>query len=352
MDGVCSHEIIVNTLPKVLLHDHLDGGLRIDTILDLAEAQGYALLPETDERTLAAWFYQGGSGSLVRYLESFRHTIGVMQTGEALERVGYEAVLDTAADGVVYAEFRFAPTNHTELGLTPEEVVEATLAGLHQGSAETGMFVGLILDAMRERDDSPLVARLASTYSHLGVVGFDLAGSELDVPADRHLVATRMVRGANMGLTIHAGEVDGPHSIWTALQRCGAHRVGHGVHIIDDCKLDGTEIVELGSLATYVRDFRVPLEVCPTSNLHTGDWSASSHPVGALHRAGFTITLNTDNRLMSRTSLSSEFRLVVEHHGFERSDLLQVTENAMMAAFAPLPVKRSVLEERIRGAYV
>lgn len=351
VDGVGADEINVNTLPKVLLHDHLDGGLRIATVLDLAESQGYGSLPATHEEDLAGWFFQGESGSLARYLESFRHTVGVMQTAEALERVAYEAVLDTAADGVVYGEFRFAPSNHTRLGLAPTQIVDSTLAGLRRGSEETGMTVGLILVAMRERDDSPIIARLASSYAHLGVVGFDLAGSEREAPADRHLVATRMVRGANLGLTIHAGEADGPHSMWTALQRCGAHRIGHGVHIVDDCKVEGDDITELGSLATYVRDFRVPLEVCPTSNLHTGPWKPDSHPVGALNRAGFTVTLNTDNRLMSRTSLSDEFRLVTEHQGFELSDLFRVTVNAIMAAFAPLPLKRRILEERIRPAY-
>lgn len=341
----------MKTLPKVLLHDHLDGGLRVETILDLAEAHGYGLLPATQERELSDWFYQGTSGSLSRYLESFQHTIGVMQTEDSLARVAYEAVVDTAADGVVYGEFRFAPENHTRLGLNLNQVVEAALAGLHRGAAETGMTPALILVAMRQRDDSPQIARLAAAYAHLGVVGFDLAGPEQGWPADRHLVATRVIRGANLGLTIHAGEVEGPHSIWTALQRAGAHRIGHGVHVIDDCKLDGADIEELGSLAAYVRDFRVPLEVCPTSNLHTSGWTKQSHPVGALHRAGFTVTLNTDNRLMSRTSLSDEFRLVTDHQGFERSDLLRVTVNAIMAAFAPLPLKRRILEERIRPAY-
>jgi adenosine deaminase len=213
------------------------------------------------------------------------------------------------------------------------------------------MTVGLILDAMRQHDDSTEVARLAVSFAHRGVVGFDLAGPERGFPADRHVASCRMARSANMGVTIHAGEGDGPHSIWTALQRCGAHRIGHGVHIIDDCVVEGGNIVKVGQVAAYVRDFGVPLEVCPTSNLHTSDWTADTHPVGALSRAGFTVTLNTDNRLMSRTSLSDEFRLAVEHQGFTVSDLRAVTENAMMAAFAPLPVKREILHERIVDGY-
>jgi adenosine deaminase len=351
VDGACVHLVNMATLPKVLLHDHLDGGVRIATVLDLADATGYAGLPTADPAALTDWFDQSLSGSLSRYLESFKHTIGVMQTAEALHRVAYEAVLDTSADGVVYAEFRFAPMNHVAGGLTPDSVVEATLAGLQDAQRETGMAVGLILDAMRNLDHSMEVARLAVAFGHRGVVGFDLAGPELGWPADRHLPACRAVRGANMGLTLHAGEVDGPHSIWTALQRCGAHRIGHGVHIIDDCSVESGRITRLGAFASYVRDFGVPLEVCPTSNLHTGGWSASSHPVGALHRAGFTVTLSTDNRLMSRTTLSDEFRLVVDHQGFTLKDLRDVTRHAMMAAFAPLPLKRAVLNDRILPAY-
>ncbi len=349
MDRAGSH--LVNTLPKVLLHDHLDGGPRIETVLDLAEAAGYSSLPTTDAAALADWFDQSRSGSLATYLEAFTHTIGVMQTDDALSRVAYEAVLDTAADGVVYAEFRFAPLSHLQAGLDPRSVIDATLSGLSEGARETGMAIGLILDAMRHRDSSGDVARLAAEFSHRGVVGFDLAGPERGFPADHHLVACRTAREANLGVTLHAGEADGPHSIWVALQRCGAHRIGHGVHIIDDCVVDRGDIVKMGPLAAYVRDFGVPLEVCPTSNLHTGGWTADTHPVGALHRAGFAITLNTDNRLMSRTTLSDEFRLVVDHQGFTIEDLARVTRQAMMASFAPLPLKREILADRIAPAY-
>jgi len=342
---------LVNTLPKILLHDHLDGGLRVETVLDLAEAHDYSTLPATTGPALADWFDQSRSGSLATYLEAFTHTIAVMQTTEALHRVAYEAVLDTAADGVVYAEFRFAPFNHVRAGLDPHEVVDSVLEGLSDGNRETGMATALILDAMRQRDLSAQVARLAVEFSHRGVVGFDLAGPERGFPADHHLVACRTAREANLGLTIHAGEVDGLHSIWTALQRCGAHRVGHGVHIIDDCVVERGEIIKLGSLAAYVRDFGVPLEVCPTSNLHTGGWTPETHPVGALYRAGFDITLNTDNRLMSRTTLSDEFRLVVDHQGFTIEDLRHVTENALAASFAPLPLKKELHRDRIVPAY-
>ena len=349
MDRARTH--LVNTLPKILLHDHLDGGLRVETVLDLAEAHDYSALPATTGPALADWFDQSRSGSLATYLEAFTHTIAVMQTADALHRVAYEAVLDTAADGVVYAEFRFAPFNHTQAGLDPHDVVDSVLGGLSDGGRETGMSTALILDAMRQRDLSTQVARLAVEFSHRGVVGFDLAGPERGFPADHHLVACRTAREANLGLTIHAGEADGLHSIWTALQRCGAHRIGHGVHIIDDCAVERGEIVKLGPLATYVRDFGVPLEVCPTSNLHTGGWTPETHPVGALYRAGFHITLSTDNRLMSRTRLSDEFRLVVDHQGFTIEDLRSVTENALEASFASLPLKKELHRDRIVPGY-
>jgi adenosine deaminase len=339
-------------LPKVLLHEHLDGSLRIETILELASASGYADLPTDDPNELADWFDQGESGSLERYLESFRHTVGVMQTSGAIERVAYESVVDLAADGVVYAEIRFAPTLGTSGGLSRRQVVDAALAGFRSGERETGLEVGLILDGMRDDADSLEVARLAVEMEPRGVVGFDLAGPERGFPADDHLPACRYVREASMSLTIHAGEADGPDSIWRALQRCGAHRIGHGIHIVDDCLVEDGEIVSLGRLASYVRDHQVPLEVCVTSNLQTGDYAdPGDHPVGALHRAGFVITLSTDNRLMSRTSMSQEFALVVEHHGFTARDLLQVTEQAMTAAFCPLPTKERLLTERIHPGY-
>lgn len=338
-------------LPKVLLHDHLDGGLRPETVLELAEQAGYESLPATDLEGLADWFDQSGSGSLPRYLEAFRHTVAVLQTADAIERVAYEAVLDLAADGVVYAETRFAPSLLTAGGLDRHRVVEAALAGLEQGQDETGTVARLIIDAMRQDDDADEVAEVALRFRHRGVVAFDLAGPELGYPADRHLSACRMVREAGLGLTLHAGEADGPHSIWVALQRCGAHRIGHGVRIVEDIKRLEGEIAELGRLASYVRDRRIPLEVCLTSNLHTGGWTADQHPVGALHRAGFAVTLNTDNRLMSATSMTQEFALAAQHHRFGLDDLRVVTETALQAAFCDRPTRQAILRDRIEPAY-
>lgn len=338
--------------PKVLLHEHLDGGLRVETILELAREQHYNDLPTADPDELAGWFNQGGSGSLERYLESFRHTVGLMQTAAAIERVAYESACDLAADGVVYAEIRFAPSKCTADGMDRRRVVEAALSGLRLGERETGLEAGLILVAMRDDTDSLDVARLAVEMEPAGVIGFDLAGAERGHPADDHLPACRHIREASMSLTVHAGEADGSNSIWRALQRCGAHRIGHGVHIIDDCLVEDGEIVSLGKLASYVRDHQVPLEVCVRSNLDTGDYpTPADHPIGALYRAGFAVTLSTDSRLMSRTSMSDEFALVVEHHHFGIRDLREVTETAMKAAFCSLPTKERLLTERIRPGY-
>jgi adenosine deaminase len=321
-------------LPKVLLHDHLDGGLRPETVLDLAERSGYAHLPASDVESLSRWFFQGDSGSLETYLGAFDHTVGVMQTTDALERVTYEAVADLAADGVIYAELRFAPIQHTREGLEPAEVVSAVLAGFEAGREDTGMHGGLILDAMRQDDDSLLVARLALDLADRGVIGFDLAGPEVGFPPTRHLQACHMVSAGGIHLTIHAGEGDGVQSVAAALEPCGAERIGHGVRIVEDTEIEHEAIVGMGPVATELYQRRVPLEVCPTSNVHTRvSDSIEDHPVGMLHRAGFAVTLNTDNRLMSSTSMTNEFALAAEHHRFEMEDFRVVTLTAVDAAF-------------------
>lgn len=341
----------LSKLPKALLHDHLDGGLRPDTILDLADDIGYEGLPAEHVEDLRAWFDQSGSGSLPRYLEAFEHTVSVMQTREALERVTVEALEDLAIDGVIYAELRFAPSLHTRRGLTRAEVVEAICAGLARGRQTTGIVAGVIVDAMRQSNDSDEVAEVALAFRDRGVVAFDLAGPERSFPADLHLRACRRVREANLGLTIHAGEADGPHSVWMALQRCGAHRVGHGVRIIEDAEVSDDSLAAIGPVATYVRDHQVPLEICIASNLDTGGWDdPAAHPVGLLHRSGFNVTLNTDNRLMSATSMTDEFELAVEHHGFEMADLRSVTERAIRAGFCPYQ-ERWPLLEKVAKAY-
>lgn len=341
----------LRNLPKALLHDHLDGGLRVSTVLDLAESIGYAGLPSTDETGLREWFHQGESGSLERYLEAFTHTLAVMQTEDAIERVAYEAVIDLAADGVVYAELRFAPSLNTDEGLSRAEVVEAAWRGVQAAHAETGCIVGLILDGMRQMEDSEDVAELAVASREFGVVGFDLAGPEAGYPNDDHAPACLRAREANLPVTVHAGEGDGVHQIWRALHHCGALRIGHGVRVVEDTTVVDGEITDTGPVASFVRDTRVPLEVSVLSNVHTGIYaSVAEHPIGMLHRAGFAVTLNTDNRLMSDTSMTTEFQQVSEHHGFTLADFHAVTRRAILRGFVPWSLREPVLK-RVDATY-
>ena len=336
--------------PKALLHDHLDGGLRIDTIVELASETGYDL-PTTDPGSLGRWFHQGDSGSLESYLEAFATTTALMQTSDALERVAYEAVVDLAADGVRYAEIRFAPSLHISGGLEPTEVVGAVASGIRSGEAASGCVARLIVVAMRTMHDSEEVAKLAVASQHLGVVAFDLAGPEAGFPPRLFETACQEVIDANVALTIHAGEGDGPGAIAQALHQCGAQRIGHGVRIIEDCETAHGDISSLGELAAHVRDRQVALEVSVSSNLHTGMYSrAAAHPIGALHRAGFAVTVNTDNRLMSGTSMSQEVELLQAHHGFGVDDFHRVTTTALRSGFGEWPIRSSLLEE-IDAAY-
>ena len=332
-------------LPKALLHDHLDGGLRVETVLELAERAGHPLPADTPEE-LAAWFHQDGSGSLETYLEAFAHTTSVMQSAAALERVAYEAVEDLAADGVRYAEIRFAPSLHTREGLEPTEVMAAVAAGIAQGEQATGTVARLITVAMRTMSDSEEVAKLAVASRHLGVVGFDVAGAEAGFPPRLFRAACQHVADANLPLTIHAGEGDGPSSIAQSLHQCGAQRIGHGVRIVEDCRIDGGEIAGVGELAGFVRDQQIPLEISLSSNLDTNLYpDAAAHPVGLLYRACFAVTINTDNRLMSRTAMSSEFGLLADHHGFGIDEFHVVTANALRAAFSDWPMRADLLDE-------
>lgn len=338
-------------LPKAVLHDHLDGGLRVATVMDLADAAGHSL-PETDEVKLARWFHQGQSGSLEQYLQAFEETIAVMQTPEAIERVASEAVDDLAADGVVYAEIRFDPGLFTRDGLSREDVIEATLSGFASASADRDIAVYGIVCALRHLGDSELAAEAAIRFHGDGVVAFDLAGPEAGFPPDLHLAAIRKIQTAGLGLTLHAGEGDGPHSVWRALALCGAQRIGHGVHLADDTDFDGDRISKLGGVAERARDQQVPLEVAVTSNLHTGGYSeATTHPLGALYRAGFNVSINTDNRLMSDVSVASEHALAKEAFGFSDSDLGVMTENAVRAGFGPWPERKRIIEQVVRPAY-
>ncbi|MFF8276541.1 adenosine deaminase [Streptomyces lateritius] len=348
----------IRRAPKVLLHDHLDGGLRPGTIIDLARAQGYGDLPETEPHKLGLWFREAAdSGSLERYLETFAHTCAVMQTREALVRVAAECAVDLAEDGVVYAEVRYAPEQHLEAGLTLEEVVEAVNEGFREGerqAREKGrrIRVGALLTAMRHAARALEIAELANRYRDSGVVGFDIAGAEAGYPPTRHLDAFEYLKRENNHFTIHAGEAFGLPSIWQALQWCGADRLGHGVRIIDDIEVAEDGSVKLGRLAAYVRDKRIPLEMCPTSNLQTGAASSiAEHPIGLLRRLHFRTTVNTDNRLMSGTSMSREFELLTEAFDYTLDDMAWFTVNAMKSAFIPFDERLAMINDVIKPGY-
>lgn len=335
-------------LPKVVLHDHLDGGLRPATVLDLAAASGVQLPADTPEE-LGRWFHQAGASSLEHYLEAFAHTYGVMQTPEAMHRVAYEAVADMAASGVVYAEIRFAPSLHITGAMDRSGAIAGVLSGLEAAERDLGVTTRVIVDALRQMTDSVEVARAALEFVGSGVVGFDLAGPERGNPASAHRRALELAAGGGLHLTIHAGEGDGVGSIADALA-CGAERLGHGVRIIEDTEVVAGRVVAMGPVAREVHQRRIPLEVAPISNLDTAMYpSPEEHPVGVLHRAGFVVTLNTDNRLMSATSMSREYRLVADHCGFGVDDLHTVAENAARAAFCD-PATRQRIISRIVAA--
>jgi len=337
---------LIDRLPKAVLHEHLDGGLRIDTILDLADAHGYDQLPTTDADGLAAWFFQGESGSLERYLEAFGHTTAVMQTPGAISRVAYESGVDLASDGVVYAEVRYDPGLSTTKGLAREDVIEAMLDGFGRATAETGITIGVIATALRHLTDSVDVVKAAIPFLGRGVVGFDLAGPEAGYPPDLHLEACKLARENGLGITLHAGEADGPHSIWSALALCASQRIGHGVHIADDTDFNGQSITTLGRLARMVRDHRVPLEVAITSNLHTASYpTVSEHPFGALFANGFNVSINTDNRLMSGVSVSDEYALAASTFDLSIDDLVAITVDALEAGFGDWRVRDRLIDE-------
>ena len=347
----------IKRVPKALLHDHLDGGLRPETIIEIAQQIGYKKLPTDDPKQLADWFEEScNSHSLVRYLETFSHTIAVMQSKEAIIRVSRECAIDLARDGVVYAEVRGAPELFTEQGLSLDQVVEATLEGYKQGMAEAAregnkIRVESLLCGMRQNNRSQEAAAAVVKYRNKGVVGFDIAGPEDGFPPTNQLETFEYLRKENAHFTIHAGEAYGLPSIWEAIQICGAERLGHGVRIIDDIDFSGDK-PKLGPLASYVRDRRIPLELCPTSNLQTGAAKTySEHPIGMLAKLRFRVTLNTDNRLMSRTSMSNEMSECVKSFGWKFADLQRVTVNALKSSFIPFEERLEIIEKVVKPAY-
>ena len=348
----------IKRLPKALLHDHLDGGLRPQTIIEIAEKIGYKKLPTHDPIELGKWFEEScNSGSLVRYLETFSHTIAVMQTQESIIQVARECAIDLANDGVVYAEVRGAPELFTEQGLSIDQVVEATTEGYKQGMAEAAkagkiIRVESLLCGMRQAGRSQEAAEAVVKYRDKGVVGFDIAGPEDGFPPTKQLETFEYLRRENAHFTIHAGEAYGLPSIWEAIQICGAERLGHGVRIIDDIDFTGAT-PKLGRLASYVRDRRIPLELCPTSNLQTGAAKTyKEHPIGVLAKLRFRITLNTDNRLMSNTSMTNEMSQCVDAFDWKFVDLQRVTVNALKSSFIPFEERLEIIEKVVKPAYL
>src|SRR5580704_8207060 len=348
----------IRTVPKVLLHDHLDGGLCPRTVLELALQTGYQGLPADNEEELTQRLTEGAHrGHLEIYLDAFRHTVGVMQTPDALRRVAAECAEDLAADGIVYAEVRFAPELHTERGLSLDEVVEAVLDGFRQGSANQAaqgrhITVYALLTAMRTAARSLEIAEVAVRHRDAGVVGFDIAGAEAGWPPSRHLDAFQYIKRENFHITIHAGEGFGLPSIWEAVQWCGTERLGHGVRITDDIEISPQGNVRLGRLAAYIRDRRIPLEMCPTSNVQTGAAaSIAAHPLRLLRQLQFRVTVNTDNRLMSQVTLSSEFGRLADEFGYGWSDVEWLTINAMKSAFAGFDERLRLINTVIKPGF-
>ena len=354
----------IRPLPKISLHDHLDGGLRPQTIIELAAEIGFEL-PASTPAELGAWFAEkSDSGSLVEYLKTFDVTTAVMQTKAGLERVAKDAVLDLAADGVIWAELRWAPEQHLTRGLSLDETVEAVQAGIDAGIDEAAasghaIGVGQLVTAMRHADRWQEIAELAVRHRDNGVVGFDLAGPEAGFPPSRFSAVFDYLASEMLPRTIHAGEADGIESIRSAIVDGRALRLGHGVRIAEDIEIarqdDESTFVTLGRVAEWVRNEQITLETSPSSNLQTGAIAAwgddlSAHPFDLLYQLGFAVTVNTDNRLMSGTSLSNELVLLADTFGYDLDDIAQFQLNAAAAAFCPLE-EREALQAAITEAF-
>ncbi|GAA4941258.1 adenosine deaminase [Streptomonospora halophila] len=345
----------IRRLPKVLLHDHLVGGLRPQTVLEMAARSG-AEPPAGDPARLRDWFAAAAPTPEER-ARRLDPVLALLQDTESLTRAAAECAQDLADDGVVYAEVKLAPEQHTEGGLTREQVVDAVLEGLRVGQAKARLFgahtdVRLLLTAMRQAADSLEIADLAVRYRHRGVVGFDIAGPEAGFPPTRHISACEHVKRANFHLTLHAGEGFGPSSIWEAIQWCGADRLGQGVRIVDDIALADDGSAKLGELAAYIRDKRIPLELCPTSNVRAGVLpSLAEHPVDTLRRLRFRVTVNTDNRLLDSTCLSEELARISAEFGYTAETLRWFTVNAMKSAFIGHDERLALIDRVIKPGY-
>ncbi len=337
------------SLPKVLLHDHLDGGLRATTLVELAKVAGYRRLPTANPQHLADWITRGSAGSIEKILWAVKQVIAVTQTTSALQRVGKEAAEDLARDGVVYAETRFAPLRHTAGDLSAKQAIDAVLAGLNAGASEADIHVCVVLAAMRNEPDVESVVRLAIDYRDRGVVGFDIAGPEVGFSNLDHTGALRVAHEADIPVTLHAGDESGPDSIAEAIELCGARRVGVAHRLIDDIEMTDDGEAQLGPTARLVRDRAIPLEICPRAGIHLHGLAAGDHPVGVFHASGLPITINTDSRLIADTSMTREMELLHEHYGFTIDDLRSVTLRAVDVAFCDDETRASVRRIVERG---
>lgn len=331
-------EDVIKALPKTDLHCHLDGSLRIETVLDLAKDQGVKLPADNvDDLKEIMQAGRGKNKSLADYLKVFDLTLSVMQTASAIERVAFELAEDQWNDGVRLLEVRFSPVLNIEQGLTLIETIEATKAGLRRAELKYGIITGIIVCGIRSIGGatSLTLAELAVAFKNRGVVGFDLAGQEENYPAKDHMEAFYLTLNNNLNLTIHAGEAYGPESIHQAIHYCGAHRIGHGTRTRED-----------GDLLNYINDHRIPLEMCITSNVQTGSVSSfESHPIKTYYELGLRVTINTDNLLVSDTTVTKEFMVANKYYGFEMDDFKEIIIYGFKSAFIPYNEKKKLVRE-------
>lgn len=333
----------VKTVPKAVLHDHLDGGLRVETLIDLANKQNYKDLPSTNHDELKKWIQPKPNKSLAINLEAWSHTIGVMQDSDSIYRVTMEALEDLSNDGVVYAELRFAPLVHTFKGLSTNEVINSVINGIKDGMEKFDIISGVILCAMRQEQNSLEVVNLC--IEHNDVVGFDLAGPEVGFSVLNHDTACSLALKNNINVTLHA-DWEVPEGIKEVVLDSKARRIGHGSQIINDISLDNGDIKFNNDAAKYVFDNKIALEICPTSNVQCGAFTdVSEHSFGKLYQAGFNVTINTDNRLMSDITMSEEVNNVVESFNLTEKDILKITNNTIEAGFVEPKLKNKLLEK-------
>jgi adenosine deaminase len=336
-DPVRIPEDVVRRLPKTDLHVHLDGSLRPETVFELMTATGQEP-PASTPADLARHLAVGDrSTTLLDYLSIFETTLSVLQTADALERVAYELAVDAAAENIRHLEVRYAPILHRREGLSLEEVMDAVLRGLRRAESEHPIHTGVIVCGIRHISPvaSLTLAELAVAYKGRGVIAFDLAGAEEDNPAKKHIQSFYRVLNANLSCTVHAGEAFGPASIHQALHYCGAHRIGHGTRLEED-----------PDLLAYVNDHRIPLEMCLTSNVHTGAVARlDDHPFRRYLDLGLRVTLNTDNRLISDTTMTRELMIGIDRFGLTTTELRDVLINGFKSAFMPLAAKAALLRE-------